>query len=99
MSFEAASYFTLNAIQLAKHFISQNDGSEIVLVGKVNESGQVYELKRAAMGNSSSVAAVINAASPGEVLIHNHPNGDVRPSHADIEVGVRRWKKGRLIYH
>ncbi|HPA58148.1 MAG TPA: hypothetical protein PLT70_12055, partial [bacterium] len=54
MSFEAASYFTLNAIQLAKHFISQNDGSEIVLVGKVNESGQVYELKRAAMGNSSS---------------------------------------------
>ncbi|HQM83721.1 MAG TPA: helicase C-terminal domain-containing protein [bacterium] len=94
MSFEAASYFTLNAIQLAKHFISQNDGSEIVLVGKVNESGQVYELKRAAMGNSSSVAAVINAASPGEVLIHNHPNGDVRPSHADIEVAARAAEKG-----
>ncbi len=94
MSFEAASYFTLNAIQLAKHFILQNDGNEIVLVGKVNESGQVYELRRAAMGNSSSVAAVINAASPGEVLIHNHPNSDVRPSPADIEVAARAAEKG-----
>lgn len=94
MSFEAKSYFTPSAIQLAKHFIQQNDGNEIVLVGKVNESGLVYELKRAAMGNSFSVAAAIKAALPGEVLIHNHPNGDVRPSMADIEVSAAAAERG-----
>ncbi|HSW61209.1 MAG TPA: DEAD/DEAH box helicase, partial [bacterium] len=94
MSFETGSYFTQNAIQLAKHFILQNDGNEIMLVGKVNESGLVYELVRIAMGNSSSVAAVISAALPGDVLIHNHPGGDVRPSAADIEVAARAAEKG-----
>ena len=89
MSFKSDLYFTPNAIQLARHFISQNDGNEIVMVGKVNDSGHIYELKRAAMGNSYSVAAVVNAAEPGEILIHNHPGGDIRPSPADIDVAAR----------
>jgi len=94
MSFKSDLYFTPNAIQLARHFISQNGGNEIVMVGKVNDSGHIYELKRAAMGNSYSVAAVINAAEPGEILIHNHPGGDIRPSPADIDVAARAAEKG-----
>lgn len=94
MSFKSEQYFTKNAIQTARELISLNNGNEILLVGKVNESGQISEVFRAAMGNSNSVAAVINAAMPGEILIHNHPGDDIRPSPADIEIAARAAEKG-----
>ena len=92
-SFKADSYFTAEAVTLAKHFISQNGGNEIVMVGKVNADGLVYDLRRAAMGNSNSVPAVIATAQPGEILIHNHPSGNVSPSAADLEVAARAAEK------
>jgi len=93
MSFKAELYFTAEAIRLARYFISQNDGNEIVMVGKVNADGKVCDLRRAAMGDSGSVPAVIATAAPGEILIHNHPGGNVNPSAADIEVAARAAEK------
>ena len=93
MSFKADSYFTAEAVRLARYFISQNDGNEIVMVGKVNADGLVCDLRRAAMGDSNSVPAVIATAAPGEILIHNHPSGNVNPSAADLEVAARAAEK------
>ena len=93
MSFKAASYFTPEALKLARYFIFQNDGNEIVMVGTVNRDGLVYDLRRAAMGNSNSVPAVLATARPGEVLIHNHPSGNLEPSFADVEVAARASEK------
>lgn len=93
MSFKAELYFTAAAIRLARYFISQNDGNEIVMVGKVDSDGKVCDLRRAAMGDAGSVPAVIATAAPGEVLIHNHPSGNVNPSGADIEVAARAAEK------
>ncbi len=93
MSFKAELYFTSEALQLARHLISQNDGNEIVMVGKVDADGKVCDLHRAAMGDAGSVPAVIAAAQPGEILIHNHPSGNVSPSGADIEVAARAAEK------
>ena len=93
MSFKAELYFTAAAIRLARYFISQNDGNEIVMVGKVDSDGKVCDLRRAAMGDAGSVPAVIATAAPGEILIHNHPSGNVNPSGADIEVAARAAEK------
>ena len=93
MSFKAELYFTAAAIRLARYFISQNDGNEIVMVGKVDADGKICDLRRAAMGDSGSVPAVIATAAPGEVLIHNHPSGNINPSGADIEVAARAAEK------
>ena len=93
MSFKAESYFTAEAVRLARYFISQNDGNEIVMVGRVNADGLVCDLRRAAMGDSGSVPAVIATAAPGEILIHNHPSGNVNPSAADLEVAARAAEK------
>ena len=84
MSFKAELYFTAEAVRLARYFISQNDGNEIVMVGKVDPDGKVCDLRRTAMGDSGSVPAVIATASPGEILIHNHPNGIAAPSADDV---------------
>ena len=93
MSFKAELYFTAAAIRLARYFISQNDGNEIVMVGKVDADGKICDLRRAAMGDSGSVPAVIATAAPGEILIHNHPSGNINPSAADIEVAARAAEK------
>ena len=93
MSFKAELYFTVAAIRLARYFISQNDGNEIVMVGKVDSDGKVCDLRRAAMGDAGSVPAVIATAASGEILIHNHPSGNVNPSGADIEVAARAAEK------
>lgn len=93
MSFKAELYFTAAAVRLARYFISQNDGNEIVMVGKVDSDGKVCDLRRAAMGDAGSVPAVIATAAPGEILIHNHPSGNVNPSGADIEVAARAAEK------
>ncbi len=93
MSFKAELYFTAAAIRLARYFISQNDGNEIVMVGKVDADGKICDLRRASMGDSGSVPAVIATAAPGEVLIHNHPSGNINPSGADIEVAARAAEK------
>ena len=93
MSFKAELYFTAAAIRLARYFISQNDGNEIVMVGKVDADGKICDLRRAAMGDAGSVPAVIATAAPGEILIHNHPSGNINPSGADIEVAARAAEK------
>ncbi|MBP5434546.1 DEAD/DEAH box helicase family protein [bacterium] len=89
MSFDPKNYFTLNAILEARELIKRNDGNEIVMIGTFGSDGLVSELRCVAMGNSYSVPAVIQAAEQGEVLIHNHPSGDVRPSSADLDVAAR----------
>jgi len=64
------------------------------MVGKTDDSGLICEIRRVAMGDESSVPAAIKAAAPGEILIHNHPSGNVRPSAADLEVAARAAEKG-----
>lgn len=94
MSFKTSSYFSAEAVKLAIHNIRQNDGNEIVMVGKTDSSGIVCEIRRVAMGDEVSVPAALKAAAPGEILIHNHPSGNVRPSGADLEVAARAAEKG-----
>ena len=94
MSFKTSSYFSADAVKLAIHNIRQNDGNEIVMVGKTDDSGIICKIRRVAMGDESSVPAAIKAAAPGEILIHNHPSGNVRPSAADLEVAARAAEKG-----
>jgi len=75
-----------SASDLLRHHIASNGGNEILVVGKVNEDGFVYEVTLFGRGTDSAVPAVLKAARPGDVLIHNHPSGDIRPSEADIAV-------------
>jgi ATP-dependent DNA helicase DinG len=94
MFFKSEEYFSKDIITLARHLISQNGGNETVLVGKVNSEGLVADIKRVAMGNEFSVPAVIASAKPGEILIHNHPSGNLRPSTADLDIAAKAAEKG-----
>lgn len=59
-------------------------GIEIFVVGTINEQGLVDQLEVHARGNAGAVNALRGRARAGQVVIHNHPSGDVRPSEPDM---------------
>lgn len=79
--------------------IAQAGGGEVFFAGKIDCDGVVAEVFAASRGNAHSVP--VNVAEEGEcdVLIHNHPGGNLQPSDADLLVAgdAARAAKGFYI--
>ena len=65
--------------------IAAADGNEVFFIGRADERGIVTEIRVGARGNLGAVSAYVGTASPGDVVIHNHPSGPLAPSDADVE--------------
>ena len=81
--------------KLIKNDIEEAEENEIFIIGDIDsESNKItsYELK--ARGNKNMTPALTNEVRPGQVLIHNHPSGDLRPSAADIRIASRLGQNG-----
>jgi ATP-dependent DNA helicase DinG len=74
------------AVLLMREEIAAADGNEVFFLGRTDEAKVVVEAEPLARGNRDTVAAVMIAASFGDVVIHNHPSGDLTPSRADLEI-------------
>lgn len=72
-----------NSIRIS---IEEASGNEVFFVGSFTEGTIVDDVRVVARGNNNSVPAVIDSAMPGDVVIHNHPSGNLTPSEHDI-----RW--------
>jgi len=55
-------------------------------VGRLNDDHLVADVDVYAMGNKHAVPAIIKEAKYGDVIIHNHPDGILDPSDADLEI-------------
>ncbi|OOP57453.1 MAG: hypothetical protein AYP45_03135 [Candidatus Brocadia carolinensis] len=66
--------------------IEKAGGNEIFMVGRLNDDLMVTEVDVYAMGNKTAVPALMKEAKCGDVIIHNHPDGILEPSDADIEI-------------
>lgn len=64
-------------------------GREVCFVATVDEHDMIVAARVVARGDVRSVLALPGAARRGEMLVHNHPSGDLEPSHADLEVAAR----------
>jgi len=81
--------------KLIKNDIEEAEENEVFIIGDIDsESNKItsYELK--ARGNKNMTPALTNEVRPGQVLIHNHPSGDLRPSAADIRIASRLGQNG-----
>lgn len=72
-----------NSIRIS---IEEASGNEVFFVGSFTEGTIIDEVRVVARGNNDSVPAVIDSAMPGEVVIHNHPSGNLTPSEQDIRI-------------
>lgn len=88
-------FFTGEVIKKIKEDIKNSNGQEIFLVGAYDsDSGKINDYNLLARGNSVMVPAIINDLKPGQMVIHNHPSGDLTPSAADIRVASRIGNMG-----
>jgi ATP-dependent DNA helicase DinG len=58
----------------------------VFFIGRTNVDGMVCETETIARGSKVAVPAIITRASGGDVVIHNHPSGDLTPSNADMDI-------------
>ena len=73
----------VSSIQVA---IERVNGNEVFLIGRLDKDLMITDVDVYAMGNRNAVPAVIKEARCGDVIIHNHPDGILEPSEADIEI-------------
>ena len=78
--------FTTDCRALMRHEIAAAGGNEVFFIGRTNVDGIVCEAETIARGNKVAVPAIITRASNGDVVIHNHPSGDLTPSSADMDI-------------
>jgi ATP-dependent DNA helicase DinG len=80
-----------NAIRAA---IRLAGGREVCFVGTSDEAGVIQTVRVVARGDAVSVLALPGFASRGEMLIHNHPSGNLEPSQPDMAVAARLHDDG-----
>ena len=73
------------------------EGSEIMAWGRCDD-GVVTEVTVAATGDEYSVPAVFGHMEKGDVVIHNHPAGILKPSEADMRVAGGLGSRGIGFY-
>lgn len=74
--------------------IARSDGQEILFLGHCNRDRIVVAVEVFARGNRGSVAAVAGFCEAGDMVIHNHPSGELRPSDADVTVSAQLAEAG-----
>ncbi|HET9276032.1 MAG TPA: helicase C-terminal domain-containing protein, partial [Gemmatimonadales bacterium] len=69
-------------------------GREVCFVGSLDESGVVIQVRPVARGTPDEVLALPGIADRGEMVLHNHPSGQLEPSTADLMVAARLHDAG-----
>ena len=64
-------------------------GREVCFVAQLDDDGCVSAARVVSRGDVRSVIALPGVAQRGEMLVHNHPTGELEPSDADLEVAAR----------
>lgn len=92
------NYFTPEAAKFIREAITEAYGNEVFFVGKVDETSLVCDVKVLARGNRQAVPAILDSAKTGNVVVHNHPSGNLEPSPQDVAVASAFGNKGVGFY-
>ena len=91
-------YFTDDALLLMRHEIAEVAGNEVFFIGHINVDGIVCEIETIARGTKQAVPAILSRAAGGDVVVHNHPTGNLTPSAADMEIASVAGNQGIGFY-
>lgn len=82
-------HYTPEAIAGMRQAIGEAGGNEVFFLGRIDADRRVYEAEVLARGTAEAVPAILQLCRYGDIVIHNHPSGALRPSGADIEIASR----------
>ncbi len=90
--------FSKNARKEFVKVIREADGNEVFFVASFGDGDVIEKVRVIARGNNYSVPAVVESAKSGEVVIHNHPSGNLTPSDQDIQMASVFGNRGVGFY-
>ena len=76
----------------------ESGGAEVLWVGHVDTTGLVIRIEKVAEGSLDMVPALFPQMEKGDVVIHNHPSGQINPSEPDLAVASRLGENGIGFY-
>lgn len=85
----ASSEMLLEVGKEIEREIEAASGNEIFIRAQLNNKNIIEDYEVLARGNSYSAPAVLNNIMAGELIIHNHPSGDLTPSAPDIRLAAK----------
>lgn len=86
------------AAEIMKHEISLVGGREVFFAGTIDEKGIVVNARPCARGTEGAVPALFEGIAPRDVVIHNHPSGNIAPSDPDLELAITYSHNGHGVY-
>jgi len=89
-----ANYISPEAADVLRREIEQIDGAEVFAVGRCDSNYVVCDLSVLARGNRGAAPVVDPTLIRGQVVIHNHPSGDLTPSDADVTAAAGLAARG-----
>ncbi|MGL1891768.1 MAG: helicase c2 [Spirochaetaceae bacterium] len=90
--------FTNKVIDIIKETIEDAEGNEVLFLGKIDEDGIISLIEVGARGDENSVPAIFPHMLKGDVIIHNHPSGTLKPSAPDLNVASMLGQDGIGFY-
>jgi ATP-dependent DNA helicase DinG len=78
--------------------ITEAHGNEVFCLGRTDGARRVATVEVLARGHRRAVPAILQHCRPGDVVIHNHPGGNLTPSDADLEIASRLGSMGVGFY-
>jgi ATP-dependent DNA helicase DinG len=90
----SAERFAPTGAAALRRQIALAGGIEVFAVGTLDERGNVARIEVHARGNEGAVNAPHGRARAGQVVVHNHPSGNVRPSEADMALAAQFGEDG-----
>ncbi|OGU02624.1 MAG: hypothetical protein A2085_01355 [Gemmatimonadetes bacterium GWC2_71_10] len=74
--------------------IAEAGGREVSFVADLDGDGAVASARAVARGTVDAVLALPGVCRRGQMMLHNHPSGELEPSTADLNVAVRLHDAG-----
>ncbi len=93
-----SKYFSEQAVEYMKNAIAEANGNEVFFTGLIDENMTIVTVKAGSRGNEHTVPVNFTDERECNVLIHNHPSGNLTPSGADLAVASRASENAKGFY-
>ncbi len=91
-------YLSPDSIDQLRYAIKEAGGNEVFVLAQTDADRRIVQVEVLARGSDSAVPVILQTCSYGDVVLHNHPSGDLQPSAADIEVAAQFGSLGVGFY-
>ena len=78
--------------------IAATEGREVFFAGSLDGGGRITSVRVCSRGNAGAVPALTTGLAVREVVIHNHPSGELSPSDADLSLASMYSTHGHGVY-